>query len=152
MSLPPPPTQPSVTPPVRNPDADHLRVLAICHFVGVGLAIVGLGFLGLHYLVLHSVFTDPALWANQKDGPPPAALFAMFKWFYVAGAVFMVTSGVLNLVSGLCLRARKHRTFSLVVAAFDCMHLPLGTVLGVFTFVVLLRDSVRTLYAETERR
>jgi hypothetical protein len=55
-------------------------------------------------------------------------------------------SGVLNVISGLCLRARKYRAFSLVVACVNCLHIPLGTVLGVFTIVVLVRDSVRELY------
>ena len=36
--------------------------------------------------------------------------------------------------------------FSLVVAALDCMGFPFATVLGVFTFIVLLRDSVAELY------
>jgi hypothetical protein len=58
-----------------------------------------------------------------------------------------VTSGVLNVISGLCLRARKGRTFSLVVAGINCLYIPLGTLLGVFTIIVLLRDSVRELYA-----
>ena len=78
---------------------------------------------------------------------PPEQIFAIFKWFYLAGAVWFVISGVLNLISGLCLRARKGRTFSLVVAGINCLHIPLGTVLGVFTITVLMRDSVRELYS-----
>jgi uncharacterized membrane protein HdeD (DUF308 family) len=70
----------------------------------------------------------------------------MLKWIYLAGAVWFVASGILNLISGLCLRSRKGRTFSLVVAGINCLHIPLGTVLGVFTIIVLIRDSVRELY------
>jgi len=36
--------------------------------------------------------------------------------------------------------------FSLIIAGINCVQFPFGTVLGVFTFVVLLRDSVRELY------
>ena len=61
---------------------------------------------------------------------------------------WFITSGVLNVLSGLFLRARKHWTFSIVVAAIDCLHFPLGTVLGVFTIIVLIRPSVRELYGE----
>ena len=74
-------------------------------------------------------------------------IFAVMKWFYLTGAVWFASSGVLNLISGICLRARKGRTFSLVVAGLNCLHIPLGTVLGVFTIIVLIRDSVRELYA-----
>jgi uncharacterized membrane protein HdeD (DUF308 family) len=77
---------------------------------------------------------------------PPEQIFAMLKWIYLAGAVWFVASGILNLISGLCLRARKGRTFSLVVAGINCLHIPLGTVLGVFTIIVLIRDSMRELY------
>jgi hypothetical protein len=96
---------------------------------------------------MHAVFTNPKFFEGQKQAPPPAEIFAIMKWFYLAGAVWFVTSGVLNLISGLCLRARKARTFSLVVAGINCLHIPLGTVLGVFTLIVLLRDSVRETYA-----
>ncbi len=78
--------------------------------------------------------------------PPPAEFFAIFKWFYLLGAIWFVASGILNLLSGLFLLARKHRMFSMVVAGMNCLHMPLGTVLGVFTLVVLLRDSVREAY------
>jgi hypothetical protein len=132
----------------RKIDADHLNLLAIFHFVGAGLAVLGILFLLLHYTVMHSVFTNPDFWKNQKQPAPPAQLFAVLKWFYLAGAAWFVSSGVLNLISGLCLRARKGRTFSLVVAGINCLHLPLGTVLGVFTIVVLSRESVRELYSK----
>jgi uncharacterized membrane protein HdeD (DUF308 family) len=70
------------------------------------------------------------------------------QWFYLFFAFWFVASGVANLLSGIFLRARKHRMFSLVVGAFNCIYLPLGTVLGVFTIIVLMRDSVRALYEE----
>jgi hypothetical protein len=132
----------------RKVDADHLKLLAIFHFVGAGFALIGILFLLLHYTIMHSVFANPEMWKNQKQPMPmpPEQIFAMMKWVYLAGAVWFVSSGVLNVISGLCLRARKARTFSLVVAGINCLHIPLGTVLGVFTIIVLLRDSVRELY------
>ncbi len=130
----------------RKIDADHLNLLAIFHFVGAGLAVLGILLLVGHYALMHAVFTNPKFMENQKGGPPPAQIFAVLKWFYLAGAVWFVTSGVLNLISGLCLRARKGRTFSQVVAGVNCLHIPLGTVLGVFTIVVLSRNSVREVY------
>jgi hypothetical protein len=36
------------------------------------------------------------------------------------------------------------------VAAISCICIPWGTILGVFTMVVLVRDSVVELFAETE--
>jgi hypothetical protein len=130
----------------RKMDADHLKLLAIFHFIGTGLAVLGILFLLAHYLVFHAFFTNPKMWENQKQAMPPVEIFAILKWFYLVGGVWFVTSGVLNLISGWCLCARKCRTFSMVVAGINCLHIPLGTVLGVFTIVVLIRDSVRELY------
>lgn len=130
----------------RKIDAKHLGILSIFHFVGAVLALFGILFLLAHYAIMHAVFNNPKLWEDQKQGPPPAQLFAIFKWFYLVFGAWFLASGVLNVISGFCLRARKHRTFSLVVAGINCLHLPLGTVLGVFTIVVLVRDSVRELY------
>jgi hypothetical protein len=132
----------------RKIDADHLNLLAVFHFVGAVLAVLGIAFLAAHYAFMHALFSNPKFFENQKQPMPvpPEQIFAMMKWFYLAGAVWFVSSGILNLISGLCLRARKGRTFSLVVAGLDCLHIPLGMVLGVFTMVVLMRASVRELY------
>jgi hypothetical protein len=70
----------------------------------------------------------------------------VFRWFYVLMGVWFVMSAVLNLISGAALLKRKWRMFSIVVAALNCLHMPLGTVLGAFTIIVLLRDSVREVY------
>ena len=131
----------------RKADADHLRLLAIFHFIVAGLAIVGLGFLFAHYAVMHAVIANPGMWKNQKGGgPPPEQFFALFKWFYLFFGAFLVAGGLGNLISGFFIRQKKNRIFSLVVAGINCVQFPFGTVLGVFTLVVLLRDSVREVY------
>ena len=130
----------------RKIDADHLNLLAIFHFVGAGLALLGLGFLLAHYAMFHMILDNPKMWESQKGGPPPAEFFSVLKWFYVIIGAWFVTSGVLNVISGVCLRMRKRRTFSMIVAGLNCVHVPVGTVLGVFTLVVLMRDSVRESY------
>ncbi len=133
----------------RKADAEHLKLLAIFHFIFAGLALAGIGFLFLHYALMSTVMNNPEMWKNQKGGPPPAEFFALFKWFYVIFGIVLVTGGIANLLSGFFMRRRIHRVFSLVVSAFNCFQFPFGTALGVFTFVVLLRDSVRETYETT---
>ncbi len=132
----------------RRIDSDHLNLLSIFYFVSAGLALLGLLFLFAHYTFFHFFISDPGMWQGPKQTPPPALFFAMFRWFYVVMAAWFVASAALNVVSGIFLRARKHWTFSLVVAAIDCLHFPLGTILGVFTIIVLIRPSVRELYGD----
>lgn len=127
-------------------DIQHLRQLSIFHFVAAGLALFGLAFLFLHYSIMQAVFTNPDFFKGSKSMPPPADFFAMFKIFYVVFGTWFIASGIINLISAVFLRQRKNRTFSMVVAGFNCLHMPLGTVLGIFTFIVLGRDSVSELY------
>ena len=144
MNLPPPLYRDQ-----RMIDTEHLKLLAIFHFVGAGLAVLGLLFVFAHFTIMRTVFGNPQIWQNSHQpapSMPPAEIIGFFKWFYLAAALWMIVSAVLNLLSGLYLRAGKHRTFSIVIAAFNCIHMPLGTVLGIFTIMVLLRDSVRERY------
>jgi hypothetical protein len=143
------PTPPPLMRDQRKVDADHLRLLAVFHLIVAGLSLLGIGFLVLHYTFMHLFLDNPNLWKGQKGGPPPAEFFAIFKWFYVVMGGFLVTASLGNLLSGLFIRKRKHRIFSLIVAGFDCIQIPFGTVLGVFTVIVLLRESVRELYDNT---
>ena len=127
-------------------DEDHLNLLAVFHFLGAGFALLGILFLFVHFAFVHFIFTNPAMWADQKGGPPPAALFGIFMFMYIIVGGWLLISLILNALSGFFLLERKCRMFSLVVAGVDCLHVPLGTVLGVFTIVVLSRESVRRLY------
>lgn len=40
--------------------------------------------------------------------------------------------------------------YCLVMAGIECMFMPFGTVLGVFTIIVLMRESVQKLFAANE--
>ena len=82
---------------------------------------------------------------SGPNGPPP-----QFGYFFICmGSGFMLLGwamGILTLISGRAIAQRRWRIFSLVMAGVNCASIPLGTLLGVFTFIVLLRPSVRSLY------
>ena len=130
----------------RKVDAGHVKLLAIFHFVLAGLSLAGLGFLFMHWMVMHTVMGNPAMWKDMKGGPPPQEFFAIFKWFYFFMGTVIVAMGLANLISAFCLLKRRARIFSLVIAGIDCLGFPFGTVLGVFTLIVLMRESVAELY------
>lgn len=134
----------------RKIDADHLNLLSIFHFVGAGLALLAMLFLLGHYAMFHAIMDNPKMWENRKGTPPPKEFFDVLKWFYLIAGTWLLGSGVLNVISGFFLRARKRRMFSMIVAGLNCVHIPLGTVLGVFTLIVLMRDSVRESYDALE--
>lgn len=133
----------------RKIDADHLKLLSIFHYVLGGLAVVGLGFLFMHWLMMHSLFANPEMWKDQKNGPPPREVMMIFKWFYLFFGSCIVVHGLLNALSGWLILQRRARMFSLVISGLNCIAFPFGTTLGVFTFIVLLRSSVQELYETT---
>jgi hypothetical protein len=147
----PPPMPPMAPLPrdQRNIDADHLNLLSIFHFISAGLGLLGILFLIVDSAVMHFIFTNPQFWQNQKGGPPPREILTFLIVFYIVLAVLIAFSSILNVLSGWFLHTRKNRTFSLIVAGINCVQVPVGTVLGVFTIIVLSRPSVREMYQET---
>jgi hypothetical protein len=130
----------------RRKDDEQLQLLAIFHYVLSGLSLAGEAFIALHYLVMHTVFTHPEMWQGKGGGGPPRALFDILIWVYLFAGAALLAGLVANALAGTFLRKGRHRTFCLIVAALNCVHVPFGTALGVFTLIVLMRDSVRRRY------
>jgi hypothetical protein len=131
-------------------DAEHLRLLSIFHFISAGFAFMGVAFASFYLVLFQTIFANPRMWTQAKDGPPPAEVVAIFRWVVVIFVLWFLVAAIGNLLSAIYLRARRHQTFSMVIAGINCVHIPIGTALGIFTFIVLGRESVRKLY-EAER-
>jgi hypothetical protein len=82
---------------------------------------------------------------DNGEAPPP---FVGWLFVGIAAAIIVCiwTLAIALLVAGRSLANRKRYTFCLVVAGVECIFVPLGTTLGVFTLIVLLRDSVKRLF------
>jgi hypothetical protein len=126
-------------------DQEHLRLLGIFHYIAAGLAcflpFASLVYIGMGVAMVNGKF--PA--APHAAGTPNLG-----GWFFIAIGVFIFFFGllgaVLNFLAARAIIRRERHTLVLVVAGLNCMHMPLGTLLGVFTFVVLARPSVKALF------
>ena len=127
-------------------DEQQLDLLKIFYFVLAGLQGV-FGCFPIFHLAFGIVMITSPDKLGGRGAPPPE----LFGWFFVALAVaFMAmiwTMATLTYVAGRRLAERRSYTFVLVVAAVLCLFMPLGTVLGVFTIVVLQRPSVKARFA-----
>lgn len=142
----PPPPIPVVT--VPDKDAEHLRLLVIFHFVHAGFQALSLVFGVFHFFVMKNVFVNGGFFKNVKGPAPDFEMMLRFMVpFYIVMALFGLGLMIYSILCGLWLRQRKHRTMCLVCAGIECLALPLGTILGIFTILVLNRDSVRMLFA-----
>jgi hypothetical protein len=123
-------------------DDEHLKLLSVFHYVVGALA----GLFAL-FPVIHLVFGLLMIFAPHTFGaqgqPPPA----LMGWFFVIFAAVLIVLGWVFagfvITAGRFLAKRKHHTFCLVVAGVECIFMPFGTVLGVFTIIVLMRESVK---------
>jgi hypothetical protein len=126
-------------------DARHLKLLGVFHFVVAGIALLFAMFPILH-LIMGAAMLSGALDSTDGEEIP-----RFFGWFFVvfAGAwiAFGVAFAITMAVAGGALLAHRHYTFCLVMAGVSCVFMPFGTVLGVFTIIVLMRDPVKELFA-----
>jgi len=139
-----PPTQQQRT------DSEHLKLLSIFHYVLSGIMAV-VACIPIIHLVLGLVL----IFAPQKMGQPNQQPPAFIGWFLVmlAGCFILLgwTVAVLILTAGRFIAVRRHHTFCFVMACVECMFMPIGTVLGVFTLLVLMRQSVKDLFTPKPR-
>ena len=132
-------------------DKDHIKILSIFHYILCGLSVCGILFLILHYMIFQTIFTNDEMFSEDPANRPPEDFLAIFVWFYLLMGLFILIFGVMNFLSARFMTQRKNRLFSLITAGINCIQFPFGTTLGVFTIIVLLRDSVVQKYKEHAR-
>ncbi len=131
-------------------DEEHLRLLSIFHYVVGGLAAL-FALFPIFHLILGLVFIlAPETFASKNEEPPPAFL----GWFFVVFAATFILLGwifaVFVIVTGRFLARHKHWLFCVVMAGIECLFMPFGTVLGVFTIIVLMRESTKELFSANQ--
>jgi hypothetical protein len=134
-------------------DQEHLRLLSIFHYIVAGLtacmACIPIFHLAMGILVL----TQPDVLNGIGNQPrPPRAFAELFGLLMIVIPGMMI---VLGWIFAICLffaarflGRRTHYFFCLVIAGISCLVFPFGTVLGVFTLIVLARPSVKTLFLQ----
>jgi hypothetical protein len=146
-SLPPnPPAAPIAYQPY-DPDQANLNTLSIFYFIFAGLqALIGCFFL-IYIGFGIIVGVAGAAGANRPGDAGVAAIFGgAFACFGVALLVICWLWAFLLYKAGRGLRTRKSLTIIYIMAALLCLSVPLGTILGIFTFVVLSRPSVKASF------
>lgn len=127
-----------------NNDEEHLRLLTMGHYIVA--AITGLFSL---FPVIHLVMGLLIVLGKfpQTKGDPAPAFVGWL--FLVLGAAF-ITAGMSMAIclafAGKYLKLRRRHTFCTIVAAVSCAFMPLGTILGVLTLIVLQRPTVKQMF------
>lgn len=131
----------------RSNDEEHLRLLSLFHYVSAALTALFACLPLLHVGLGLVLALSPGSFDEAKDGNAPPPWFGLI--FVAVGGFFVLagwTLAVLKFAAARCLARRRRRGFCVAIACLCCVFPPIGTVLGVFTLVVLSRPSVKALF------
>jgi hypothetical protein len=93
------------------------------------------------------MFASGGFAASKPEERIPAVFMgALFMGLGGMFLVCLVTYAVALFLAAKYLTERRRHTFCVVVAALSCAFQPVGTVLGVFTLVVLYRPAVKAMF------
>ncbi len=144
---------------------EHLRLLSVFHYVvgGIGYLfslipvihlVMGIFFLFMPEEAFHPA-PSPAAGSETAESstvPRPDELFPvkLFGLMFTLIPAVIILSGfifsTLVVVAGKRLAAHRSHTYCLVMAGVECVFMPFGTVLGVFTILTLLKPEARQLF------
>jgi divalent metal cation (Fe/Co/Zn/Cd) transporter len=124
-------------------DDEHLKLLSLGYMVSAGISAF-FSLFGLMYVFMGAMISRMP--ASQKSGPPPAFVGWLFAGIGLAFFLAMIALALLKFKVAKSIKQRRSRAFCLVLAGISCLGVPYGTVLGVFTFIVLGRESVARLF------
>jgi hypothetical protein len=125
-----------------NQDQEHLKLLSIFHYVAAGMAALVACIPFLHFFMGLALVTGVIDDGNTEARPVGFVIMLIALGIIFCGWVF----AALVAFTGRSLAQRKRYNFCLIMAAVECIFMPVGTVLGVFTIIVLVRDSVKELF------
>jgi hypothetical protein len=128
-----------------NEDREYLRLLSIFHYVVGGIVALFACFPIIYIAVGVLAVYAPGTMDAEGDAMP-----ALVGWIFIiigGGLIFIGWAfAVFTIIAGRYLARQVHYLFCMVMAAIECIFMPFGTVLGVFTIIVLARPSVKKMF------
>jgi hypothetical protein len=130
---------------MSNEDTNNIDLLSLFHYILCGITALFSCIPFIHVFVGLAIVSGKFFKDNNGSGPP-----SCFGWLFVimGAAIILIgwSTAACMIIAGRKLKKRKNRIFCTVVAGIECMLMPLGTILGVFTLIALSKDSVRELF------
>ncbi|MEM6331770.1 MAG: hypothetical protein AAF823_00305 [Planctomycetota bacterium] len=132
-------------PETTSPTAHHLDLLGIFSYIFAGFMALGgcvpIIHFGMGLAILLGAFTE-----ETQGQPPPPILGGFVMAFAGCIMAFAWAVAILSALAGSALRSRRRYTLCFAAAVVQCMFIPLGTVLGVFSIIVLARPEAKALF------
>lgn len=124
----------------------HIDLLSLFHYILSGFVALFSCLPFIHVLIGLTMITGGFTDHNPTAEQPPE----FFGWiFVIIGSICILTGWAIAigmLIAGIKLKQRSARLFCLVIAGVECMFMPFGSVLGIFTLLTLTRESVKQAF------
>ena len=128
-------------------DRDHLKILSIFHYVVGAFALLTGGVFLLYSAFGGFLLRRPELFTDHgKSAPPPPIVGELLIGLGLGLFAMSAAFAIALIVAGRSLAHQTRYVFCFVLACVCCLFTPWGTVLGVFTLVVLSRPSVKAMF------
>jgi len=130
---------------IRSKDESDLNTLGILHYCWTGLlGCSSLGVIAYFILIAGVVASQPTHGPHgAHDQEVVAGVMGVMG---IVMGIVMIPLFVLHLLAAAGLRNRTRYVLVLVMSAWTCLSVPLGTGLGIWTIIVLQRPSVKALF------
>lgn len=126
-----------------------LRLLSIGYYIQAGIAafytLMLLGYSAFATAIFANIARISAE-SNQQQIPAGILTIISILLAIVIGLTCAYT--ICMFLAGYWLRRYRNKLFIQIVGALTCLAIPYGTVLGIFTFMVLQRPSARQFFVE----
>jgi ABC-type phosphate transport system permease subunit len=131
-------------------DLEHLKLLGIFHYIWGALSLIGGLFIGGYFLVvgIFLMTNPPSSTTSEDSGTASVVGGIMIGVGVVLFLIVVVVYGILTVMAGG--KYRKHQggywfCFILAIVTLVISGIP-GIVLGIFSLIVLSRESVKALF------
>ncbi|HTU91266.1 MAG TPA: hypothetical protein VMF69_14395 [Gemmataceae bacterium] len=126
-------------------DLQYIKILSIFYFVVGGLLALFSCF-ALIYLFMGVMFLNMPPTPGAEVPPPPPEIGWIFIVFSIAALLVGWVWAAALMVAGWFLGRCRHYLYCMVMGCSALLFQPFGTVLGVFTIILLIRPNVKRLF------
>jgi hypothetical protein len=130
-----------------NEDLHNLKLLSLFHYV-FGSMVAFFAFVPIIYVVMGMLAIYIPHSFDFEGETIPAFIGSIL---IILGTGLIVLGWALSaciIIAGRYLARQRHYMFCVVMAAIECIFMPFGTVLGVFTIIMLSRPAVQELFEQ----
>ena len=130
-------------------DHEHLRLLEVFHYISGGLTILFSSLFIFHLVFMSYFMMNPDLFPSKAEVTGdfhPEQFLSFFLFIFGFLVILGIAFGIAQILSGRFMKKRKNRLFSVIVSIPNVLFIPYGTILAIFTLVVLDKKTIKQIY------